>query len=82
MTGSYKLSIYSSTIQYDIDIKYSVSIIKGRSGRGKTHLLRMLDLLLNKDSDSIFCNMKDKLYMLEKNTDWETLISRSKKKYL
>ena len=76
MRGSYYLKIWNRHISYDLNIERNITIIKGDSGTGKTALLNLLRLYLNKGKSSgvrISTNIKS-FDILEGRTDWRLVL--------
>lgn len=76
MVGSYNIEVVSSNIKYNINIKYSISIIKGFSGLGKSYFYKLL-LAMQHGTSTVKCNMADKIIVLTHETSWGTLIPSS-----
>lgn len=76
MKGSYNIVVTSSSIEYNINIKHSISVIRGMSGIGKTYLYKLL-VAMKRGSKTVRCNLADKIELLEYNTDWGSLIPNS-----
>ena len=76
MKGSYNIVVTSSSIEYNINIKHSISVIRGMSGTGKTYLYKLLSAM-KRGSKTVRCNLADKIELLEYNTDWGSLIPNS-----
>lgn len=81
MKGKYELVIYDNKLRYNLVLERNITIIKGKSGTGKSTLYTMFEeLLRSKRNVGIHCNMRDKLEILHETTDWGTLISNSHNK--
>ena len=81
MKGKYELSIYDNKLHYSLSLERNITIIKGKSGTGKSTLYNMFeDLLSNSRNVGIHCNMKDKLEILNEKSNWGSLINDSHNK--
>ena len=76
MKGSYNIVVSSSNIEYDINIKHSISVIRGMSGIGKTYLYKLL-VAMKRGAKTVKCNLADKIVLLDYDTDWGILIPNS-----
>lgn len=85
MKGKYEVVIYDSKIKYHLILERNITIIKGKSGTGKSTLYQMFsDLVrLSKRESGISCNCKDKIMVLREDSNWkDTLVSTSDKIFI
>lgn len=43
MKGKYKIVIHDTNVRYELELERNITIIKGKSGTGKSNLYRMND---------------------------------------
>lgn len=76
MKGRYYLSVSDTKIKYDISLDRKVTILKGKSGTGKSSLIRMLEEHQEfKRSSGIHLVSNLKIKLLKSSTDWAKELS-------
>lgn len=81
MKGKYKIVIHDTNVRYELELERNITIIKGKSGTGKTNLYRMIeDVVYSKRGTGVHCNCTDKLRVLRLGDDWESIIRDSHNK--
>ena len=76
MKGKYNIIVYNNRLRYELEIERNITVIKGNSGTGKTTLYTMLrDLLSTSRYTGIECNCRDKIKILDNNSDWRNELS-------
>lgn len=81
MKGKYLVSIYDSKIRFDLELERNITIIKGKSGTGKSTFYNMVVALLSTNgTSSVHCNCRDKLRVLDWHSNWDEEISSSHNK--
>ena len=81
MKGKYMLSIYDSKVRFGLELERNITIIKGRSGTGKSTFYNMVVTLLSTNGkSSVHCNCKDKLRILDWHSNWDDEINNSHNK--
>lgn len=80
MRGRCIVNIHDSNVKYHLVLERSITVIKGKSGTGKSTLYRMFEDLekSNKRSSGIYCNCKDKIIVLKERDNWKSIIESSK----
>ena len=62
MKGKYTISIYNNKVRYELELTRQVTVIKGKSGTGKTTLYLLFEAAILKGKASgVHCNCTDKL---------------------
>lgn len=81
MKGKYKIVIHDTNVRYELELERNITIIKGKSGTGKSNLCRMIeDAVYSKRETGVHCNCTDKLRMLRLGDNWESIINDSHNK--
>lgn len=81
MKGKYNVVLYDNKVRYELELERNITVIKGKSGTGKSSLYLMFyDLIRNKRNVGIHCNCKDKIAVLDESSDWKSIISNSSNK--
>ena len=76
MKGKYSITVYNNRIRYELEIERNITVIKGNSGTGKTTLYSMFrDLLSTNRYTGVKCNCRDKIKVLDNNSDWKRELS-------
>ena len=76
MKGKYDISIWDNKIRFELVLERQITVIKGKSGTGKSTLFMMFEDMLNKGRvTGIHCNCKDKIRVLSLSDDFKTIIS-------
>lgn len=78
MVGKYIVEIYNRRKHFSIEVKRRITIIKGKSGTGKSTLIRFIEQYQSLGKSSgIKCNTNaDDILVLRENTDYEKEISK------
>ena len=81
MKGKYKVVIHDTNVRYELELERNITIIKGKSGTGKSNLCRMVeDAVYSKRETGVHCNCTDKLRVLRLGDNWESIINDSHNK--
>ncbi len=81
MKGRYYLEIYDNKVRYELLLERNITVIKGKSGTGKSTLYTLIsNMLETSKARGIHCNCKDKLRILDYRTDWKSELENESNK--
>lgn len=75
MKGKYNVCIWDNKLKYDLVLERQITVIKGKSGTGKSTLYTMFeDAILKGRQTGVHCNCKDKIRFLSLKDDYVKVI--------
>ena len=82
MVGQYNFVVRSARVEYHFTLSRKVAVVKGKSGRGKTHLYNLLERLRedikDETSSSVHCNYADRVRVLSLDS-WQEVVKEHNK---
>lgn len=78
MKGKHIVSITSRRAEYRLELERKITVIKGKSGTGKSSVIRLVSdyLELGKDSGiKVTVSLSTRLLVLTNSSDWDTVMS-------
>lgn len=77
MKGRHKISIVSRHAEYRLELEKKISVIKGKSGTGKSSVIRLISDYLENGKDSgikLTVSTSVKLLVLTNSSEWEMIL--------
>ena len=74
MKGKYTITVHDNLVSYSLELERKITVIKGESGIGKSHMYSLLtDLAKRGKNSGVKCNMTSSIVVLS-ITSWERLL--------
>lgn len=75
MKGKYTITVHDNLVSYSLELERKITVIKGESGIGKSHMYSLLtDLAKRGKKSGVKCNMTSSIVVLSV-TSWEKAIA-------
>lgn len=83
MNGIHNIRVRTNKVEYNLDIKRNVTVIKGNSGTGKSTLVEMINLekTIGKAS-GVFIKCDVPITIIDRRSDWKSTLSNNKPEIL